>query len=73
MQAVRGGSVPTARVMVALAPERGVVEVDGLQVLVRVLDARTVWGRVQYLVTPVAGSGQRWVDAARVMAEGDGE
>lgn len=37
-----------------------------LAVRVTILDARRVWNRTDYLVTPVAGSGQQWVSADRV-------
>lgn len=33
---------------------------------VRIKDARRVWDRTDYLVTPVAGSGEKWVSADRV-------
>jgi len=49
------------------APERGLLDVGGLGVEVRVIDVRTVYGRVQYLVEPVAGRGRRWVEAHRVV------
>lgn len=37
-----------------------------LRVAVRIVDARKVWDRVDYLITPTAGSGQQWVSAASV-------
>lgn len=33
-----------------------------LKVEVQVVDVRTIYGKTQYLVTPVAGSGERWVE-----------
>lgn len=33
---------------------------------VSIKDAREVWGRTDYLVTPVAGTGEKWVSAERV-------
>lgn len=59
-------SIPTAREMLLGAPIRGMISIDGLRVEVHVRDMRTVWGRIHYLVEPVAGSGQKWVDASRV-------
>lgn len=35
----------------------------GLLVEVTVLDYKTSWGKDRWLVTPVAGSGQIWVEA----------
>ena len=31
-----------------------------------VLDSRSMWGRVDYLVSPVSGEGQQWIDSTRV-------
>jgi hypothetical protein len=33
---------------------------------VTIKDARKVYGRTDYLVTPVSGSGEQWVSAERV-------
>ncbi len=40
----------------------GNIYLDGLTVRVRVLDAKTVVGRIEVLVTPIEGSGERWVN-----------
>jgi hypothetical protein len=37
-----------------------------LTVQVKVLDVRTRWGALDYLVTPVVGSGEKWVSGERV-------
>lgn len=37
-----------------------------LSVPVTVIDARTHWGRVDVLVTPVGGTGEAWVSAERL-------
>jgi hypothetical protein len=39
---------------------------EGLKVPVTVKDAREVWGRTDYLVTPVGGTGEKWVEQWRV-------
>lgn len=39
--------------------------VKGISVNAIVHDVRTVWGRVDYLLTPVSGRGQVWVDSTR--------
>jgi hypothetical protein len=39
---------------------------EGLKVPVTVKDAREVYGRTDYLVTPTGGSGEKWVEAYRV-------
>ena len=38
----------------------------GLRVNVRVLDARSKFGRVDLLVSPVAGTGAEWVQSKNV-------
>lgn len=44
-----------------------------LHVAVKVLDTRECWGRIDYHVTPVGGSGETWVSAERVtLTEEDG-
>lgn len=44
----------------------GTIAVDDLSVEVRIADARLRFGHLDLLVTPVAGSGQRWVEQHRV-------
>jgi hypothetical protein len=39
---------------------------NNLTFAVEVLDAREVWGRLDYRVEPVAGNGSAWVSAERV-------
>lgn len=39
---------------------------EGLRVQVRILESRRVFGRIDLLVSPVAGSGQAWVRERRV-------
>jgi hypothetical protein len=46
-----------------------VLRVDGFRVHVRLLDARLHWGRIDYLVTPVDGDGERWVSAERLLIQ----
>lgn len=44
----------------------GTVELDGLQVKVSVLDEKFAYGRIDAKVTPVEGSGERWVNLGRI-------
>ena len=44
----------------------GTLTTGDIRIAVHILDARQRWGQVDYLITPVAGSGQQWVSAARV-------
>jgi hypothetical protein len=39
---------------------------EGLKVPVTVKDARQVYGRTDYLISPVGGSGEKWVEQFRV-------
>lgn len=47
--------------------QTGTLKVElSLSVPVKVLDAREVFSRVDYYVTPIGGEGFRWVSAERV-------
>lgn len=40
---------------------------EGLRVRVQVLDVRHVWGRIDVLITPLAGEGSVWVTRDRLI------
>lgn len=42
---------------------------SGLTIPIRTLDARKAYGRVEVKVTPVGGSGQKWVDVNNLKLE----
>src|ERR1035437_9352124 len=44
----------------------GLINLADLTVEITILDIREVWGQIQYLITPVAGTGSTWVFATRV-------
>jgi hypothetical protein len=44
----------------------GTLAVDDLRVQVRITDARLRFGHLDLLVTPVSGSGERWIEQHRV-------
>ena len=44
----------------------GTIAVDDLMVEVKIADARLRFGHLDLLVTPVAGTGERWVEQHRV-------
>lgn len=46
--------------------KKGLMGMDGLQVQVRVLNARARFGIMDFLVTPTRGGGQKWVESSRV-------
>jgi hypothetical protein len=39
---------------------------DYINVMVTVKDAKTAYGNVRFLVSPVMGSGELWADSSRV-------
>lgn len=49
----------------------GNIVIDGLTVQVVVMDARLVYGRLDFSVTPKSGNGTKWVSALKVMLTGD--
>ena len=46
--------------------KQGLLSISNMQVLVKITDARTVFGRIDYQVTPVNGTGSTWVESNRV-------
>lgn len=49
----------------------GNIIIDGLTIEVVVMDARLIYGRLDFSVTPKSGNGTKWVSAAKVMLTGD--
>jgi hypothetical protein len=41
-------------------------EINGLRIMVKVLDAKMSYGNVRYLITPVEGSNEIWVNQQSV-------
>ncbi len=56
----------TARELTELLDRTGTIDLDGLAVQIRVLDARIRFGETDLQVSPVAGSGTRWARAYAV-------
>ena len=48
--------------------KQGLLSISNMQVLVNITDARTVFGRIDYQVSPVNGTGSTWVESNRVKA-----
>lgn len=55
----------------ALIGKTASIKLDGLWVQVRILDIKYTWGRTRYLITPVAGGGEKWVENVSEI-EGEG-
>lgn len=53
----------------AIKGKTGQLRDGGLWWPIRVLDARKVWGRVDVLIQPISGKGQRWIEQSRVVLD----
>lgn len=62
----------TAREARAMLGQTGTLELGALRIEVKIVDLREVYGRVDFLVTPVAGSGQVWKAESSVKVGKDG-
>lgn len=52
--------------MIGLIGTTVMIKVDGFSVPMTINDAKTAYGNRRFLVSPVGGSGESWVDASRV-------
>lgn len=48
--------------LVSMIGRRGMLRCDGLVVEVNILDVKESYGQVRYLVSPVAGACEKWVN-----------
>ena len=55
----------TTKELAAMLDVTGIILHDRLNVEVKVCDVKTSYGQVRYLVTPIAGAGQVWIDSMR--------
>jgi hypothetical protein len=46
-----------------------VLEMDGLQINVNILDTKSVYGRLDVQIEPVAGTGTKWVQCERLQGD----
>jgi len=56
----------TALEQSAAIGKQGSILIDSIHVEIRILDAKSSYGTVRYLITPVSGTGSQWVNASRV-------
>lgn len=61
----------TAREMVGLIGQRGLMNIEGMAVAVQVVDARVRFGAVDVQVEPVTGAGAKWTPRDRVVLVDD--
>jgi hypothetical protein len=57
----------TAKQMIPAVGETVIVRVESFQVRMRILDAKSAYGNVRLLVTPVTGEGEAWIDCSRIV------
>lgn len=55
------------------ADKEAITSLGGLNVLVRIKDIRTSYGRLQFLISPQAGNGEVWRDEGSVKVLGKGK
>ena len=60
------GQIQSAVIMSVPIGSEGSLSMQGLEIRVTVMDARQRFGSIDYLVSPVAGSGMVWVTSDRV-------
>lgn len=63
----------TARDMVNTIGKTGTLRVEELQIGVEIVDIRKVWNRIDFLVSPVNGQGEKWVSEERVTILGQSD
>ena len=56
----------TNQELAAYVGRTGILNTDKLGVLIRSLDSREVYGRLDILVEPVEGTGEAWVSESRI-------
>lgn len=64
----RNSPCRSVRKLAELIDEVRLLLIDSLHVRIRIVDVREVFGRVDCLVEPVAGSGRQWVAFYRLLA-----
>lgn len=58
----------TAKESAALVGKKAVMTHGTIKINVRILDLKEHFGRVDYLVTPLSGSGQQWSKNIEILA-----
>jgi len=56
----------TVKELAANIDKHGFLDIGNMQVKVRIIDVRQVFGRIDYNVTPTDGNGNIWVESNRV-------
>ena len=45
-----------------LIDKQAVISLNGLSLMVKIMDVKTTYGKTRYLVTPLSGAGAVWVE-----------
>lgn len=56
----------TLNEMSKMLGREGTIGINGMRIPVRIMDVKQVYGATRYLVAPIGGTGQAWVEASRV-------
>ncbi len=56
----------TVKELAANIGKKGFLNIDNMQVHIEIIDARQVFGRVDFQVTPCDGNGNNWVESRRL-------
>lgn len=40
----------------------GIYKIDGLEIHIHINDIKAAFGRIDYNISPISGSGEKWVD-----------
>lgn len=51
--------------------QKALLRIEAFSVGVEILDVKTAYGNVRYLVEPLTGVGEAWVDETRISAIGE--
>jgi hypothetical protein len=62
----QGKMIETAVTLKVHIGETGIYQVNGLAFSVRVIDVRSRWGIIDYLIVPESGKGSQWVVSGKV-------
>lgn len=49
--------------------QKGIIQLGGLKVEVDILDFKMSYGRERFLVTPVSGEGEVWVESVDIISQ----
>jgi hypothetical protein len=66
-----GGKAMTVRKNQPLLGQKGVYRINGLAVGITVVDVKNSYGQTRFLIEPLMGNGQVWVDKSSIQLESE--